>query len=81
MATKKDEIIEQIRQDIKLVVMQDLMRQLTRKCFDRCVASPSASFSKQEQACLSRCAARFLEATQIVGKTYITIAQKDKDTA
>lgn len=73
--------MESIRQDMKLLVMQDLMKQLTRKCFDRCVVAPSTSFSKQEQGCLAKCASRFLEATQIVGKTYITIAQKDKESA
>jgi len=80
-ANKKDEIMQQIKADIQLLVMQDLVRQLSRKCFDRCVSSPGTSFSKSEHACLLKCSERFLEATQIVGKAYLTAAQKEKENA
>ncbi len=79
MTSKKDEIAQQIRQDTQLLVMQDLIRKLTRKCFDRCVTTPGTTFSKSEHACITKCSDRFLEATQVVGKAYLTAAQKEQD--
>lgn len=82
MATsKRDEVMQQIKQDHQLLVMQDLVRHLSRKCFDRCISSPGTTFSKSEQTCLIKCADRFLESTQIVGKTYIDAAKKEKENA
>ena len=80
-ASQKDQIMQQIKNEVQLAVMQDLIRQLSRKCFDKCVTTPGTSFSKSETACLSKCSDRFLEATQIVGKAYLTAAQKEKENA
>ena len=41
---------------------------VTDKCFDTCIGSPGGSMSNSETDCLSKCAARYMEATQMLNQ-------------
>ena len=35
-------------------------------CWDKCIGTPGRSLTSREQACLSDCAKRFIESTQVL---------------
>lgn len=45
--------------------MQQTVARLTDTCWDKCVGTPGRSLSSREEACLSDCAKRFIETTQV----------------
>eukprot|EP00013_Stygamoeba_regulata_P020471 CAMPEP_0177658166 /NCGR_PEP_ID=MMETSP0447-20121125/16650_1 /TAXON_ID=0 /ORGANISM="Stygamoeba regulata, Strain BSH-02190019" /LENGTH=76 /DNA_ID=CAMNT_0019162723 /DNA_START=13 /DNA_END=243 /DNA_ORIENTATION=+ len=44
-----------IRLQGNLQINQNIVHQLSLKCFDRCVPKPSDKLSKKEQACILEC--------------------------
>ena len=52
---------EQVRAQI-----QQTVARVTEVCWDKCIGTPGRSLSSREEACLSDCAKRFIETTQLV---------------
>jgi len=55
-----------IEQERHKAVFNELVSKLTDICWDKCVGTPSTRLSGSEQSCLSNCAARFLDSSQVV---------------
>ncbi|KAI9428743.1 Tim10/DDP family zinc finger-domain-containing protein [Lactarius indigo] len=50
----------------------------TTKCFAKCVTKPSTSLSSSEETCLSRCFDRYMEAFNIISRTYTARLTKER---
>ncbi|TFL04007.1 Tim10/DDP family zinc finger-domain-containing protein [Pterulicium gracile] len=72
MQSKKEMLMDSVRREIALQNAQELMNKANEKCFERCITKPGTALSGSEQTCLSRCLDRYMEAFNIVSKTYIT---------
>ncbi|KAF8072105.1 Tim10/DDP family zinc finger-domain-containing protein [Lyophyllum atratum] len=70
LSAKKEAIMNSVRQEIALANAQELMNKANERCFTKCVTKPGESLSNAEQTCLSRCLDRYLEAFNIVSRTY-----------
>ncbi|EDW29004.1 GL18649 [Drosophila persimilis] len=49
----KGEIMDQVKQQIAVANAQELLTQMTQKCFKKCVGKPGSSLDSSEQARLS----------------------------
>ncbi len=56
--------------------MQQTVARLTDTCWDKCAGTPGRSLSSREEACLSDCAKRFIETTQVYGG-YLAVSARE----
>ncbi|KAF9523540.1 Tim10/DDP family zinc finger-domain-containing protein [Crepidotus variabilis] len=70
MIAKKEAIMNNVRQELAMANAQELINKSGERCFTKCVTKPGDSLSSSEQTCLSRCFDRYLEAFNIVSRTY-----------
>ncbi|EPS93612.1 hypothetical protein FOMPIDRAFT_1055815 [Fomitopsis schrenkii] len=78
MASRKQAFIDTYRQEMALTNAQELMNKCNEKCYAKCVTKPGSSLSGSEQTCLSHCLQRYMEAFNIVSRTYIARVQKER---
>ncbi|KAJ7475664.1 Tim10/DDP family zinc finger-domain-containing protein [Mycena latifolia] len=71
MAARKDAVMSAVRNEVALANAQQLMNSANEKCFKACITKPGASLSSSEETCLSRCLDRYMEAFNIVRRTYM----------
>lgn len=58
---------EFIAKSTEMMKLQQTVAVITETCFDTCVpGAPGRNLSGREQACLSNCARRYLETTQML---------------
>ncbi|KIM84392.1 hypothetical protein PILCRDRAFT_818752 [Piloderma croceum F 1598] len=75
---RKQQVMQNVRSEIMLANAQELLNKTNEKCFVKCVPKPSTSLSNSEQTCLSRCLDRYMEAFNIVSRTYISRISKER---
>ncbi|EDR08537.1 uncharacterized protein LACBIDRAFT_327047 [Laccaria bicolor S238N-H82] len=78
MAAQKEAVMRNVRNQIALANAQVLMNSSTERCFTKCVPSPSSSLSSYEQACLSKCMDRYMDAFNVVSRTYMSRISRDR---
>ncbi|KAG8908333.1 protein translocase subunit [Tulasnella sp. 403] len=81
ITAKKELVKEQIRREIAVANAQELVSKIHTNCFEKCVTKPSGSLSSSEETCLSRCMERYMEAFNIVSKTYVDRLAKERAAA
>ncbi|KAF9917191.1 hypothetical protein BX616_001671 [Lobosporangium transversale] len=77
MDAKKQQVMDQVRSELALANAQELINKINEKCFARCVLKPSTKLDNSEQNCLSNCMDRYMEAWNIVSRTYISRVQRE----
>ncbi|KAF9379619.1 protein translocase subunit [Podila verticillata] len=77
MEAKKQQVMDQVRSELALANAQELINKINEKCFAKCVPKPGSSLDSSEQACLSKCMDRYMEAWNIVSRTYINRVQRE----
>lgn len=65
MSVSQDEIMARVRAEVQEQQLQELVQTLSEKCFEKCVR-PSSALSTSEQACISKCSDRYLNAMVLV---------------
>ncbi|KAL5526039.1 TIM13 [Sanghuangporus baumii] len=70
MQARKEKFMTQVRNELALSGAQELINKINEKCFAKCITKPSTSLSGSEETCLSRCMDRYMEAFNIVSRTY-----------
>ncbi|GBE88450.1 Tim10/DDP family zinc finger-domain-containing protein [Sparassis latifolia] len=78
MAARKEAMMSSIRSEIALANAQELMNKTNEKCFAKCITKPSTSLSGSEETCLSNCLNRYMEAFNIVSKTYVSRLSRER---
>jgi len=67
-----------VRNELALANAQELINKTNDKCFAKCVTKPSTSLSGSEETCLSRCFDRYMEAFNIISRTYAMRLSKER---
>merc|ERR1739844_425446 len=67
---QKEELMRNVQQQVALANMQELLTKTTDKCFKKCISSPSSSLSGGDQKCLAMCMDRYMDAFNIVSRSY-----------
>ncbi|KAJ7219961.1 Tim10/DDP family zinc finger-domain-containing protein [Mycena pura] len=78
MNARKEAIMNSVRNEIALTNAQQLMNSANERCYKVCVTKPGTSLSGSEQTCLSRCLDRYMEAFNIVRRTYMMRLSKER---
>ncbi|KAK9808642.1 hypothetical protein WJX72_001120 [[Myrmecia] bisecta] len=60
------ELAQFIQQEQGKAQIQQMVASVTAVCFDKCISAPGRSLSGREESCLSDCAKRFIETTQLI---------------
>jgi len=67
-----------VRREVALASAQELMNKASERCFTKCIIKPGDYLSSSEQTCLSRCLDRYMEAFNIVSRTYIARVSRER---
>ncbi|XP_052855773.1 mitochondrial import inner membrane translocase subunit Tim13 [Drosophila gunungcola] len=67
---QKHHNLERIRQQIVLANIQELIRKMTRRCFNTCIPRPGLELRSEERDCVDNCMDRFLDSVQMVSRQY-----------
>ncbi|UJR10313.1 hypothetical protein I4U23_014519 [Adineta vaga] len=68
--SQRHQIMGSVQQQLALQNAQELLQKLSDKCFKACVAKPGSSLSSSEQKCITSCSDRYMDAWNIVSRTY-----------
>ncbi|KAI0270811.1 Tim10/DDP family zinc finger-domain-containing protein [Russula aff. rugulosa BPL654] len=75
---RKEAVMSSVRNEFALANAQELINKTNDKCFAKCVTKPSTSLSGSEETCLSRCFDRYMDAFNIVSRTYTARLTKER---
>ncbi|KAN0138902.1 mitochondrial import inner membrane translocase [Lactarius tabidus] len=75
---RKEAVMSSVRNELALANVQELINKTNDKCFAKCVTKPSTSLSGSEETCLSRCFDRYMEAFNIISRTYTARLAKER---
>ncbi|KDQ53114.1 hypothetical protein JAAARDRAFT_39488 [Jaapia argillacea MUCL 33604] len=78
MQARKEAMMRNLRNEMALHSAQELINKTNEKCFLKCVTKPSTSLSGSEETCLSRCLERYLEAFDLISRTYVSRIQRER---
>ncbi|KAL0078552.1 Tim10/DDP family zinc finger-domain-containing protein [Phycomyces blakesleeanus] len=76
-SSKKQEVMDQVRSELALANAQELINKINEKCYLKCVPKPGARLESSEQACLSKCMDRYMEAWNVVSRSYVSRLQRE----
>ncbi|XP_051153516.1 mitochondrial import inner membrane translocase subunit Tim13-B-like [Leptopilina boulardi] len=78
-SAQKDAIIDQVKQEIAVASINELLMNVTKKCFHKCIPKPGTALDSSEQKCLAMCLDRYLDTLSVVGSTYSRRLQKERE--
>lgn len=64
------EVKKQIETEMAAATLQELVEDMTEKCFNICVKKPGSTLDNYEQRCLGNCMDRFIDSYNVVTKAY-----------
>ncbi|XP_077539674.1 mitochondrial import inner membrane translocase subunit Tim13-B [Haemaphysalis longicornis] len=67
---QKEELMDQVKQQIAVANAQELLQKMTEKCFKKCISKPGTSLDNSEQKCISMCMDRYMDSWNIVSRSY-----------
>ncbi|KAK9877857.1 hypothetical protein WA026_020087 [Henosepilachna vigintioctopunctata] len=76
---QKDELMDQVKQQIAVANVQELLTKMTEKCFKKCINKPGTSLDSSEQKCIAMCMDRYMDAWNLVSETYRLRIQKERN--
>ncbi|EIE81301.1 hypothetical protein G6F46_000480 [Rhizopus delemar] len=77
-SNKKQQVMDQVRSELALANAQELINKINEKCYLKCVPKPGSRLESGEQACLSKCMDRYMEAWNVVSRAYISRLQREQ---
>ncbi|KTW30947.1 protein translocase subunit TIM13 [Pneumocystis jirovecii RU7] len=78
MEDKKQALMQAIKKELAVANAAELIGKLNKTCYDRCIPKPGNRFESTEHTCVSKCIARYMDAWNIVSRTYIARIQKER---
>jgi len=74
--SQRDEIKQQVVQQMAIQQTQEMLVKLNDTCFAKCITKPGSALSGSEQKCLGMCMDRFMETFKLVTDTYTNVLQR-----
>lgn len=69
-SVQKAELIDNVKEQIAVATVQELLTKITNKCFNKCISKPGTSLDSSETKCLNFCVDRFFDAYNVVSMAY-----------
>lgn len=76
---QKEELMDQVKQQIAIANAQELLTKMSEKCFKKCISKPGTSLDNSEQKCIAMCMDRYMDAWNLVSRTYSTRIQRERN--
>ncbi|XP_026824425.1 mitochondrial import inner membrane translocase subunit Tim13 isoform X2 [Ooceraea biroi] len=77
--SQRDELMQQVKQQIAVANAQELLTKITEKCFKKCIGKPGTSLDSSEQKCIAMCMDRYMDSFNLVSKTYSERLQRERN--
>ncbi|KAL7635899.1 UNVERIFIED_CONTAM: hypothetical protein RMT77_013716 [Armadillidium vulgare] len=77
--TQRDELMDQVKQQIVIANTQELLTKIGEKCFTKCISKPGSSLDNSEQKCLAMCMDRYMDSWNLVSRTYSARLQRERN--
>ncbi|KAK4326651.1 hypothetical protein Pmani_002812 [Petrolisthes manimaculis] len=78
-SNQREELMDQVKQQIIIANTQELLTKLGEKCFTKCITKPGSSLDSSEQKCLAMCMDRYMDSWNLVSRTYTSRLQREKN--
>uniref|UniRef100_A0A6M2DFI7 Mitochondrial import inner membrane translocase subunit n=1 Tax=Xenopsylla cheopis TaxID=163159 RepID=A0A6M2DFI7_XENCH len=78
-SAQRDELMEQVKQQIAVANAQELLTKMTEKCFRKCVYKPGTVLDNTEQKCVAMCMDRYMDSWNLVSRTYTSRIQRERN--
>ncbi|CAM1295850.1 Uncharacterised protein g1387 [Pycnogonum litorale] len=75
---QKEQLMDQVKQQIAVANAQELLQKMTEKCFKKCVNKPGRHLDSSEQKCIAMCMDRYMDSWNVVSRTYTGRLQREK---
>ncbi|KAJ8943588.1 hypothetical protein NQ318_006590 [Aromia moschata] len=75
---QKDELMDQVKQQIAVANAQELLTKITEKCFKKCISKPGTSLDSSEQKCIAMCMDRYMDSWNLISKAYSNRIQRER---
>lgn len=69
-SAKKEQLLEALKAQAAIVNANQVLQNMSDKCFLKCVPKPGTSLDNSEQKCVAMCMDRYLDAFNLVSHTY-----------
>lgn len=64
------EMKKQLQAELAAATFQELVEDMTEKCYNVCIKKPGTSLDNYEQRCLGNCMDRFIDSYNVVSKVF-----------
>lgn len=64
------DVKKQLQEQMMVAAFQEMVEEVTQKCFQMCIKKPGASLDSYEQRCLGNCMDRFIDSYNSVTKVF-----------
>ncbi|KAI0667801.1 Tim10/DDP family zinc finger-domain-containing protein [Trametes maxima] len=78
ITARVEQFKDRVRNELALQNAQEIMNKVNEKCFAKCVPKPGSSLSSSEEKCLSQCMDRYLDAFDLVNRSYVARLRKER---
>ncbi|XP_076337661.1 mitochondrial import inner membrane translocase subunit Tim13 [Tachypleus tridentatus] len=75
---QREELMDQVKQQIAVANAQELLQKMTEKCFKKCISKPGTSLDNSEQKCIAMCMDRYMDSWNLVSRTYSNRIQQER---
>ncbi|GAB6032557.1 protein translocase subunit [Chamberlinius hualienensis] len=75
---QKEELMDQVKQQMAVANAQELLTKMSEKCFKKCINKPGSSLDSSEQKCVAMCMDRYMDSWNLVSKTYSNRLQRER---
>lgn len=76
---QKEELMDQVKQQIAIANAQELLTKMSEKCFKKCINKPGTALDNSEQKCIAMCMDRYMDSWNLVSRTYSSRIQRERN--
>jgi len=77
-SAQREQLFDQVKQQIAVASAQELLQKMSDKCFKKCVTKPGSSLDNSEQKCVAMCMDRYMDAWNLVSRAYGSRLQRER---
>lgn len=74
----KQQIQDQITQELAVVNATELVNKITENCFDKCIDYPQSSITPPQDQCINQCLQKYMRSWNQISKTYVNRIQNQR---
>ncbi|KAL8578089.1 Mitochondrial import inner membrane translocase subunit Tim13 [Nucella lapillus] len=75
----KEQLMDQVKQQIALANAQELLQKMSEKCYKKCISKPGSALDNSEQKCIAMCMDRYMDSWNLVSRVYSSRLQRERN--